>query len=356
MRRLYDWWNWVTLRSASYSSLSAARAHFCTTPIPSVNTEGAQVKMGSILSSCSHQPVSPPRRWDEVSVFPPPSGNRNAPHLNAPRSINTNTAVFRDVNPHVESTAPHSGATLSSTSTDLIIGIDFGTTYTGVAYAYATEAGPVKSTVEMRKAADKVTVIKNWPNQGNSYAVKTPSVLSYAGRPPRWGGSVKPRDEPQVAYFKLGLQEDRTASNFRRQDSDTFDENESALGGFLSNPAWTHPSLPLMTPLDYTRDYLTAVNRYVKEEVLPTRFGEIFLQNQKLSYVLTVPAIWSDKAKQLTRQAALAAGIESDRLTLITEPEAAALYCATLCEEVDIEAGDRFMICDAGGGTVVFPQ
>ena len=87
--------------------------------------------------------------------------------------------------------------------------------------------------------------------------------------------------------------------------------------------------------------------------MLPNRFGERFLQNQKLSYVLTVPAIWSDKAKELTRQAALTAGIKRENLTLITEPEAAALYCATLCNEVDLQPGDRFMICDAGGGTVV---
>src|SRR5579864_3174404 len=38
---------------------------------------------------------------------------------------------------------------------------------------------------------------------------------------------------------------------------------------------------------------------------------------------------------------------------LITEPEAAALYCATLCRQVDLKVGNRFLICDAGGGTVV---
>jgi len=77
------------------------------------------------------------------------------------------------------------------------------------------------------------------------------------------------------------------------------------------------------------------------------------LQNQQISYVITVPAIWSDKAKDLTRQAAIAAGILGKKLTLITEPEAAALFCASLCQEVDLQEGDRFLICDAGGGTVV---
>jgi molecular chaperone DnaK (HSP70) len=79
----------------------------------------------------------------------------------------------------------------------------------------------------------------------------------------------------------------------------------------------------------------------------------VYLENQRTSYVITVPAIWSDDAKNLTRLAATRAGIPGDKLNLITEPEAAALYCATMCEELDLRQGDRFLVCDAGGGTVV---
>ena len=105
----------------------------------------------------------------------------------------------------------------------------------------------------------------------------------------------------------------------------------------------------------FSTDYLTRVVHHLTKEVLPSRYGESFLQNQQISYVITVPAIWSDKAKDLTRQAAIAAGIPRKKLTLITEPEAAALFCASLCQEVDLKEGDRFLICDAGGGTVVRP-
>lgn len=67
--------------------------------------------------------------------------------------------------------------------------------------------------------------------------------------------------------------------------------------------------------------------------------------------------MWSDRAKAITREAAVQAGIigvedHRDRLTLISEPEAAALYCEKKCEQFDLKHGDRFMICDAGGGTV----
>jgi molecular chaperone DnaK (HSP70) len=70
-----------------------------------------------------------------------------------------------------------------------------------------------------------------------------------------------------------------------------------------------------------------------------------------MTFVLTVPAIWTDKAKELTVQAATRAGMEN--LVLMTEPEAAATYCATLCAETDLREGDIFLVCDAGGGTVV---
>lgn len=99
---------------------------------------------------------------------------------------------------------------------DLIIGIDFGTTFTGVAYAFAG-----KTTTDKTKIAEKVVVIKKWPKSEDKE--KIPTVLSYANVPgigsgnpgrvegggnpgPQWG-KIKMTDEPRVAHFKLGLQE-----------------------------------------------------------------------------------------------------------------------------------------------------
>ncbi|WAR31395.1 HS12B-like protein [Mya arenaria] len=46
-----------------------------------------------------------------------------------------------------------------------------------------------------------------------------------------------------------------------------------------------------------------------------------------VQYVLTVPAIWGDKAKAFMREAAMKAGIDSDSLTLALEPEVASIWC-----------------------------
>lgn len=91
----------------------------------------------------------------------------------------------------------------------------------------------------------------------------------------------------------------------------------------------------------------------VRTTSLPLLYGKEYLSKQQMTFVLTVPAIWSDKAKELTTQAATRAGLQKENLILITEPEAAAIYCATLCTETDLREGARFLVCDAGGGTVV---
>ncbi|CAO3635206.1 unnamed protein product [Mucor fragilis] len=67
--------------------------------------------------------------------------------------------------------------------------------------------------------------------------------------------------------------------------------------------------------------------------------------------------MWTDRAKAAMREAAIRAGLvlrsdPPERLTLISEPEAAALYCEKKSEQFNLSHGQRFMICDAGGGTV----
>jgi molecular chaperone DnaK (HSP70) len=61
------------------------------------------------------------------------------------------------------------------------------------------------------------------------------------------------------------------------------------------------------------------------KNTLKLRFGSA-LQTIDLQFVMTVPAVWSDKAEDATRQAATLAGIPSADLFLVSEPEAAAVY------------------------------
>ncbi|UCM88813.1 Hsp70 family protein [Streptomyces marincola] len=83
-------------------------------------------------------------------------------------------------------------------------------------------------------------------------------------------------------------------------------------------------------------------------------------------WCVTVPAIWGEAERALMRAAAEAAGLPGDqeRLLLVQEPEAAAIYCALYTGallapgrpegrlDVDAAPGSRFMVVDCGGGTV----
>ncbi|OWF53934.1 heat shock 70 kDa protein 12B-like [Mizuhopecten yessoensis] len=107
----------------------------------------------------------------------------------------------------------------------------------------------------------------------------------------------------------------------------------------------------------------SAILRYLKNHLL----GECAKQgfesvDTDIHWVLTVPAIWSEPAKQFMREAAINAGLPSDQLILALEPEAASLFCKhqPVQSMVDGEGkkmgvfrhGTKYMVLDAGGGTI----
>jgi hypothetical protein len=285
-----------------------------------------------------------------AAVNPPPT-NLPLPALRPPPVRSDSMSMYTDPPPEYSRdlipnwAERYEAGAFESTST-LVIGIDFGTTFTGVAY-YHSGASDSK---DPKKIAENVNVVKTWPSLAGQNTEKIPTVVAYeGGKPSAWGGTVRFTHKTQVQHFKLGLHE-RAGAHYSTVTK------QSAMGGFLSNPHWKHPDLPQnKEAVDYAADYLTQVRTHIMDTFLPNQFGDVFLRNQQISYVITVPAIWSDKAKHLTSQAASRAGISEENLQLITEPEAAALYCATMCDKVDLNDGDRFVICDAGGGTAVMP-
>lgn len=79
------------------------------------------------------------------------------------------------------------------------------------------------------------------------------------------------------------------------------------------------------TAVDVAGDYLKCLVAHSKT-VLQRRLGAAF-ECMELHYVLTVPAVWSDKAKDATRVAGVKAGIPVSDITMISEPDSAAMYC-----------------------------
>ncbi|XP_052077906.1 heat shock 70 kDa protein 12A-like [Mytilus californianus] len=111
----------------------------------------------------------------------------------------------------------------------------------------------------------------------------------------------------------------------------------------------------------YAIDVFGLVISYLKNHLLDRLKGNdssSIVGEEMIHWVLTVPAIWSDKAKQFMRKAAAEASIPSKSLTLALEPEAASLFCKTFQHAVHgnsqaaIRKGSKYLLIDLGGGTV----
>lgn len=114
------------------------------------------------------------------------------------------------------------------------------------------------------------------------------------------------------------------------------------------------------TAIDLISDYLRILSKHTIEIIQKAR-GEEVVDALRFHYVITVPAIWKGYARQGMEEAAKKAGLLDYRaagetkLTFAPEPEAAAF--STLCEPGRRpKPGDVYIICDAGGGTVVSTQ
>ncbi|XP_053396353.1 heat shock 70 kDa protein 12B-like [Mercenaria mercenaria] len=104
--------------------------------------------------------------------------------------------------------------------------------------------------------------------------------------------------------------------------------------------------------------------KYMKDDLMKMLQGRMFgcgIKEDEIQWVLTVPAIWNDAAKQFMREAAQEAGILEDKLSIALEPEAASLFCRHLPVEKlssdkttlsTFEVGKKYIVLDAGGGTV----
>ncbi len=91
-------------------------------------------------------------------------------------------------------------------------------------------------------------------------------------------------------------------------------------------------------------DYINALGEHLMY-TLREKLGAGVVKSTPLEFVVTVPAIWSDLAKDKTRQACKAAKSLSTTgnpvIHLISEPEAAAIYALHGLDPHGLKVGDR---------------
>ncbi len=242
----------------------------------------------------------------------------------------------------------------------VIIGIDFGTTYSGVAFTWSNKI-------------DKIDVITSWPSElhSNSDEQKAPTAISFAAKGKvNWGYGI-PTDADQLKWFKLLLVDDKDLpadvqkSSKLKEAGEYLEKHKKTVTEVISlflRHLWNH-----------------AIQR-ITETV-----SRNLINFSKFHIVITLPAIWPEYARTRMREAASLAGMLGKRiageteLSFISEPEAAAL--ATLSDmdgrgdikvcgyprpmptsrppkarlscliSFGFQAGDTFVVVDCGGGT-----
>ncbi|EXM07044.1 hypothetical protein FOIG_03642 [Fusarium odoratissimum NRRL 54006] len=207
----------------------------------------------------------------------------------------------------------------------IIVGVDFGTTYSGVAWA------------ENRNPSRR-TCITQWPvssaNKEGQSSDKVPTRIRYNGDKIEWGFSV-PVNAPQhevVDWFKLDLDPSTQAVGYNPS-------TEGARSGRNVDELVTDFISQLVDHLMYT---------------LREKLGSGLVDSTTLQFVITVPAIWSDLAKEKTKKACEQAmiSVSEHHVHLVSEPEAAAIYALHDLDLNGLDAGDTIVVVDAGGGTV----
>ncbi|NWW20486.1 HS12B protein, partial [Falcunculus frontatus] len=190
-----------------------------------------------------------------------------------------------------------------------VVAIDFGTSYSGYCFSLASGTDQIRQVY--------------WGNEHGLKTPKTPTCIlfnqkqefKYFGYDAVMKYKSLPSSQADSWYF---------FENFKMQLYDrtvTADMELKASNGKL---------VPALTVFSESL-------RYLKEHALNTikeaSFQSVY-DEEEITWVLTVPAIWSAAAKQFMRLAAKEAGIISDmiseNLIIALEPEAASLWCKQL--------------------------
>lgn len=223
-------------------------------------------------------------------------------------------------------------------SAEYVIGIDLGTTNSVLAYA---PLGAERAQVQLLPVPQLVAA--------GTVESRTmlPSFLYLADEAEAEGGAL---DLP------WGRSIDVVGEWARRRAAESPDRTVGAAKSWLAHSRVDRrqPILPWGAGAEVRKvSPVTAARRYL--EHVAAAWGQAFPDApiEQQAVVLTVPASFDAGARELTREAALAAGLP-ENLVLLEEPQAA-VY-AWLDAVGDrwrrlLKVGDTLLVCDVGGGT-----
>ncbi|CAG2200794.1 unnamed protein product [Mytilus edulis] len=235
----------------------------------------------------------------------------------------------------------------------LVAAIDFGTTFSG--YGYISR-GDYK---------DDPTMVygRIWhSNSQPGLSLKTPTCILFNQNQvfESFGGAAEDK------YTELAQAEEHMDwFFFKRFKMQLYDKKEISRDFMLEGENGC-----LMPAMIVFTESIKFLRTQIQEDI---RSMKVSIKPEEINWVLTVPAIWSDPAKQFMREAANAViylylprvldsyichrschflgGIPNSRLILVLEPEAASIYCKNLFVNRKISSGGRSYFDSFAAGT-----
>lgn len=231
---------------------------------------------------------------------------------------------------------------------DVVVAIDFGTSFSGFAFSF-----------NHRDGSEDIFMNRAWGSAQGYSTFKTPTCLLLS---------------PLKEFDKFGFE----AAEKYAELEDANEKSFYCFDRFKMKLHGSEETLNRETLLEARNgkrlralDIFSKALEYLKDRALERIHEQsgVEYKAQEVRWVVTVPAIWKQSAKQFMREAAYQAGLANPRnpsqLIIALEPEAAAVYCRQrkLREFVEgkgeekvkdclIPAKTQYLVIDNGGGTM----
>ena len=232
----------------------------------------------------------------------------------------------------------------------VVVGLDFGTTFSGFAFAHITDPEKVYTFFEYPKAGG-----------GEKPYCKTLTASYYKNN----GGTWQFRSWGYPARAEYG--HDLLAKRKHRMSGPSNDPLQPSVGSYfvkfklhLANKdlgasiAQEFP--PGLTVNILITDYLREMGALILKTLQDHYGGQ--LTKQAIQWCVTVPSIWDNAAKAVMKtcmtSAGLVDGVDGSRhpLIMVLEPEAASFFChKVMSDEQVLRVGEKLLVADIGGGT-----
>ncbi|XP_045182072.2 heat shock 70 kDa protein 12A-like [Mercenaria mercenaria] len=213
----------------------------------------------------------------------------------------------------------------------LVAAFDFGTTYSGYSFSFRDDPLKVQTNQGWNAGSEKLI------------SLKTPTCVLLNDKKEFHSFGF----EAENKYASLAEDNKHRGWLFFRRFKMLLHNNES-LSRATTIEDINGTKMPAMTIFSMSIRYL---KDHFLEQLNKQTTG---VEETDIQYVITVPAIWDDIAKQFMREAAEQADIDKDRLKLALEPEAASIWCQLVTTEAKgalSGSGTKYMVVDLGGGT-----